>query len=107
MENLIIRHGDVVFYRVNEIPARLKEIKINGNEWVAAYGETTGHKHLLTCERMTIRQAENGRYFLSLEVDGTLTHEEHKTIVLPKGDYLVGSEQEMDWFTKTKRKVID
>lgn len=105
MENIKYRHGDVI---ISEAEGKFegKTIKHNGS-FVLAYGETTGHKHLLTCERMTIKQAENGRYFLSLEVEGKLSHEEHKTLTIPAGDYLVGNEREFDWFQKVSRKVVD
>jgi hypothetical protein len=101
----IIRHGDVIVEKFKG-SFEGKEVTHNGS-FVLAYGETTGHKHLLTCERMMIKQDINGRYFLHLETEGRLSHEEHKTLTIPAGDYLVGAEQEMDWFQKVARKVID
>jgi hypothetical protein len=44
----IIRSGDVILKSVVE-PKNLKSI-YKGNNFVLAYGETTGHKHLLIAE---------------------------------------------------------
>src|SRR5260221_656355 len=65
---------------------------------VLAEGSTTGHKHILNCRSMEIKQGEKGLY-LSLKKDGTLTHEEHNTLTLPKGTYFVGHEREVDHFS--------
>ena len=104
MNNTTYRHGDLFFKQVQKVEG--KEVKHNGS-FVLAEGETTGHKHLLTAERMEIRQAENGRFYLSLDSEGKITHEEHKTIVLPPGLYEMGNEREKDWFSGATRKVID
>ncbi len=107
MKNKVFRHGDISFKRVDKIPTDLKEIKILGNSWVVAEGETTGHKHLLTAERMVIKQANDGRFYLSLDSDGVITHEEHKTITIPVGDYVVINEREKDWFQGAVKRVVD
>lgn len=98
------RHGDLFFTPVDKLEG--SEVKHNGS-FVLAEGETTGHKHLLTADRMTIRKTEDGRFYLSLETPGTITHEEHKTIVLPPGIYEMGNEREKDWFSGAVRQVID
>ncbi len=100
----IFRHGDLTLRPVEKIEG--KEVKHNGS-FVVAEGETTGHKHLLTAERMVVRQDAEGRYYLDLGSDGKLTHEEHKTITLPAGKYEVIREREMDWFQKSVRRVVD
>ena len=104
MNNQTYRHGDLFFKPVDSIEG--KEVKHNGS-FVLAEGETTGHKHVITAERMEIRQAENGRFYLSLGTEGTISHEEHKTITLPPGLYEMGNEREKDWFSKSVRQVID
>lgn len=104
MSNQIYRHGDLFFKPVKKVEG--KEIKHQGS-FVLAEGETTGHKHVITAERMEIRQAENGRFYLSLGNGGTVTHEEHKTITLPPGLYEMGNEREKDWFNGAVRKVVD
>ncbi|MDE2218682.1 MAG: hypothetical protein KGJ58_04550, partial [Patescibacteria group bacterium] len=88
MKNSIFRHGDITLKRIDILPQESKEI-FKGNSWVAGYGETTGHRHLITAERMIVRQADNGRYYLSLGDSGVLTHEEHKTLTIPAGDIFI------------------
>ena len=102
--NTPIRHGDVNLHPVEKVEG--KEVVHNGS-YILAYGETTGHKHLLTCSKMKVLRADNGKFYLSLAEDGTLTHEEHKTLTIPAGDYAIVHEREMDWFSLTTRKVLD
>lgn len=102
--NTVVRHGDVVLYPVSASKVKGKVVKQNG-KFVLAEGSTTGHKHVLTA-KMEIKQDKKGVY-LSLKADGKLTHEEHATITLPKGNYFVGQEREVDNFTKTVRQVVD
>lgn len=104
MENNTFRHGDLFFKQVQE--AKGEEIRHDGS-FVLAEGETTGHKHVLTAERMVIRKSSDGRFYLCLGSIGTITHEEHKSITLPAGIYEMGNEREKDWFSLSVRQVID
>ena|SRR3990167_1666209 len=103
MKNILYRHGDLLLYPVKELKG--EEVKNNG-QFILAEGETTGHKHLLVADRMTIKQDQNG-YYISLEKPGTLTHEEHKTLEIQPGKYFVRKEREKDWFSQAVRKVQD
>jgi hypothetical protein len=100
--------GDVMFHPfIGNLPD--KTLKHTGS-FVLALGETTGHKHVITVERpdhMEMRQLENGEYVIVLSAAGTVTHEEHKMIVLEPGIYRVGKEREYDHFAHTVRSVID
>lgn len=103
----IFRHGDLVFEAYKGDDG--KELP-HTNSFVCAEGETTGHKHLLTVPKvddMEITQLPTGEYIFSLKTDGTLTHEEHKKIVLPQGKYIMRHEKEFDYFGQSIRKVID
>ena len=100
----IYRHGDIPFY-----PLKGKvegEIVRHNGSFVLAEGETTGHKHLLTCPRMEIRKVAGG-YILALVEEAQISHEDHKTIKLPAGNYFVGKEREVDHFVGAVRKVLD
>lgn len=81
------RQGDVLM-RSTRIPkdAELKTVK---GRAVMAYGEVTGHAHALMEVQDIELYEKDGRTFVRvLNSAGTpLTHEEHSTIVLPKGDY--------------------
>lgn len=102
--NNIYRHGDLFFRPVKNIEG--VEVEHRGS-FVLAEGETTGHKHVITAERMEIVQAPNGRCYLELGSEARVSHEEHKTIVIPPGKYEVGHEQEKDWFAGAVRRVVD
>lgn len=98
------RHGDIFFRKVEKVEGN--EVRHNGS-FVVAEGETTGHKHVVKSQGMEIRQTADGRFYISLTEAGTLSHEEHKTITLPVGDYEVSNEREKDWFSISVRKVVD
>lgn len=103
-----IRHGDINFHPVEKISG--KAVKHNG-VYVVGYGSTTGHSHTLTVKKpsdLTVKKDEKDEYYFYLLSDGKLTHEEHKTIVLPKGKYQQFQEEEVDHFAgSVTRKVID
>jgi len=108
MKNHYIRHGDVSFHPVEKATGEI--IKHNGS-FVVEYGEVTGHKHLLKVknpEDLEIRKDESGNYFFVLKSEATISHEEHKTLVIPAGTYQKKIEREMEWFGEaTVRQVVD
>jgi hypothetical protein len=107
--NIPIRNGDINFHPVDKREGDIIENK--DNKFVVGYGETTGHKHVLTVDRpqdMIISRDSLGNYYFEMLEDGILTHEEHKTIKLPKGIYRKFQEEEVDHFAgSVTRKVID
>ena len=104
--NLGIRHGDVELYPIKTLPRGLREIKVNGS-YVLALGSTTGHQHVLNSKGLKVYQGKVDKIFLKLKETGFATHEEHKKLSVLAGIYEVGHEQEFDWFSKTKRQVVD
>ena len=93
-----LRHGDINLHKVNKIEGEI--IKHNGS-FVVAEGETTGHKHRLMVENkkdLVIRKDSKGNFYFELLADGELTHEEHKTLIVPKGIYKEIREREVDHF---------
>ena len=90
MENKAYRQGDIYLKKVDEIPADAKEIK----DFVLAYGEVTGHKHQLQ-GKLKVRQRQEQKY-IEVEEDSELVHEEHATIQLEKGNYIVIRQREYD-----------
>ena len=99
----LYRHGDVVIREVDK--------KINGKEYgsyVLAEGETTGHKHLLTAvpsSMIVVCKDEKG-FFFSTQ-GAVITHEEHKEIKLPAGNYEVVIKREYDYFLEEIKQVKD
>lgn len=103
-----IRHGDLVFKKVKEFPSGLEKLKYSGS-FSLQEGETTGHHHLLVADKsdVEILQDKNGNYYISINGKAVMTHPEHKTIEIPKGNWKMEHEQEKDWFSLEVRQVID
>lgn len=100
--------GDVTFIK-NELILTGELEKHDGN-FVLALGEHTGHKHVITVERpedMKIQKLGFESFLISLLSSATITHEEHKPIVIEPGTYRVGKERELDHFSKVTRSVVD
>lgn len=102
------RHGDVDLHKVNK-KEKGEKLPHDGS-FVLAEGEATGHNHVISVPRiedMEIHKTADGGYLMTLRVDGTLTHPEHKTLTIPAGTYKVDREREYDWFSLATRRVID
>ena len=89
------RQGDIAF-----IPGKMqkngkKKILLDG---IIAKGEATGHSHRLLMEihGVNLFEEENGTMWIEV-ADGsqaTIVHEEHDTISLPVGEWLVRRQRE-------------
>jgi len=100
------QQGDVLFKRVDEVKG--KEVKAEMRGYVFAEGETTGHYHASVADKNVKMYEENGvKYFSVLDGEATVTHQEHGTVTLPKGNYQIGIVQEYDPFAKEINKVRD
>ena len=71
-------------------------------ERVLAWGEHTGHKHAVTVD---VYEREDGL----CEFGGatTITHEEHRPVVIPDGKWVSGQVQEFDHLEQHLRTVQD
>ncbi len=101
----IYRQGDVMMIEVKKIPAGLTELKLDGPV-ILAYGEVTGHKHQFM-DAMDVRMWGGGAGPRYLEVAGIkmLMHEEHSTVELPPGRYLIP--QQVEYTPAELRRVAD
>lgn len=103
----LFRHGDLGIKQISKLPKNLK--KLNSN--VLAEGEMTGHNHQLVAKRQDLIQlyedADGNKYFEVKEDEAKLTHQEHKTITIEKGFYVVTKEREYDPFLKEVKSVQD
>jgi len=76
------------------------------NDSVLAEGEVTGHAHRLpSCVDVYETPTVEREFLTPVEVD--LTHEEHKTVTLPPGEYVSDKVVEYDHFAEEARKVTD
>lgn len=102
-----VRQGDVFLVR-SAMPKKIKPVERDNGRVVLAYGEVTGHAHVLTAPEAELFTAEDNRRFLRI-MDGaypTLTHEEHGTIALEPGTYEVRIQRE--WTDQDEpRAVLD
>lgn len=99
-QNKYIRHGDLCFSLIAELPKEAVEI----SNLVLAWGEATNHAH-----RLNKGKVYNFQDSLIIEVEegAELTHEEHKTIRFSKGLYLMKRQRERDPFLENIRSVVD
>ena len=107
---MIQRQGDVIIKKVNGVKGKKKD------DLILAYGEITGHRHKLVCEKddATLYE-ENGILYLHVEADeawlyhGTdeqinrqvagqefdyVKEDCHKPQTLPKGDFEITIQRE-------------
>lgn len=93
-----VRQGDVL------VMAAPKELNVGGvlprdnrGRVILAAGEVTGHHHAIAdkeCELRTIEGTDD-RFLRIMAASGVdLVHEEHSTITLPPGDYVVRIQRE-------------
>ena len=98
---MFYQQGDVLIHRVTATKGK----KLN--HLTLAEGEATGHHHTITKGEAELYDHE-GTLFLKVKSDtAELTHQEHNTITLPKGDYKIGKVREYDHFQEETRNVRD
>ena len=105
LKKLYIADGkgcDALLDVVESIPENLKT-----HNGVIAEGETTGHAHRVDLTNVDVFVADDGTLYCQAKEEFTITHEEHKTITLPKGNYKVRRVQEFDHFAEEARSVKD
>lgn len=92
MEEQLYRQGDVLFRKIERIPDGERNQRVNG---VLAEGEVTGHKHAIAdLEAAGVFEVGEGLYLQVSEQGVSITHDEHKPISLPPGDYQVTIQRE-------------
>ncbi|GHJ45210.1 hypothetical protein Cs7R123_25520 [Catellatospora sp. TT07R-123] len=93
------RQGDVLVQPMarEALPVGLVDApRDRGNRMVLAYGEATGHAHVLTGDRVSLLcpPDDPGTLYVIVEGYGRLGHEEHGAIGLPVGSYKVIRQRE-------------
>ena len=91
----IYRQGDVLIVAADSIPAAATQVERDNGRIVLAYGEVTGHAHaILDREAELLAAPGTEDRFLRIMAAVELQHEEHATITLPPGDYIVRIQRE-------------
>lgn len=101
-----IRQGDVYLIPA-AIPANATPVPRDGGRVVLAYGEVTGHSHAIADRAAEQFEADNARFLRIVGVlDVDLAHEEHSTIAVSPGEWLVIAPRE--WTRDLgERRVVD
>lgn len=100
MKAALFRQGDVLLRRVNEVNGT----KVNHNG-ILAYGEVTGHKHVLSGLGVQFFES-SGQVAVEIPEVAELVHEEHEKLTIPKGKYEVIIQREFD-LVEGVREVLD
>ncbi len=95
------QQGDVLITKVSEVKGK----KLN--HLTLAEGEATGHHHTITKGEAELYEHEGTLFLKVLSDEAELTHQEHNTVVLPKGNYEVSRVREFDHFAEEARRVQD
>lgn len=99
MSGFMARQGDVLVFTADapEALAAYRRVRRVAGRVILAEGEATGHAHAIA-DRGCVLYEEPGLEdrFLQVLADGgvDLVHEEHQTIHLPPGDYVVRRQRE-------------
>src|SRR5262245_59409498 len=101
----MMRQGDVMLIPVISIPAGAKPGERDKDRIVLAYGEVTGHAHAIAEPGVQILEYEGTRYIRVPKEGARLSHEEHRQIAVPAGDYEVRIQRE--YIPRTTRYVKD
>ena len=87
---LPIRQGDVILQ-----PAQQPQGK-KLPHLTLAEGEVTGHSHRISDGKAELYEKDGTLYLRVLSQTATLTHEEHKAIKIPQGDWMVKIQREYE-----------
>ncbi len=104
----VVVHGDVLVQKIKELPEGFSSYK-KCDDNAVAYGEATGHVHLLDEGVVDVRQDPSNMMnrFIEIAETAVLKHQEHKQVTLPPGIYKSWPQEEYDPFTKKLRQVAD
>lgn len=115
MEMELIQQGDVLFFRIDSLPEGLT-VKEGARPGFVTFaeGEVTGHHHSAVigkvggCDTDNITLYEkDGVLYCAVAGETEVTHQEHRPVTLPPGNYRVGIVREYDPFEKEIRDVRD
>ena len=97
----LYRHGDLLIRQVDKIPESATQLSTN----IIAHGEN-GNTHKLHGSHQVYETPDNQMLFTAKQ-DVSLKHQEHNTLKISKGNYVVVHEQEYNPFKNIQEEVID
>lgn len=95
--------GDVPIVRRDALPAGCKPVKGN----ILRDGEVTGHHHIVdaSVEKFQLYTSPTGELWMELFADVAIRHQEHGTLIMPPGVYVIPEQVEYDG--AEERRVLD
>lgn len=105
----IARQGDILIVS-GAVPESAVPVEAEGGKLILARGEVTGHHHAVLEREATLfrpgEASELADSFLRVRSGGAvLTHQEHASIAIPAGDYIV--RRQVEWTPKEVVRVAD
>jgi hypothetical protein len=102
----LIQQGDVLIESCESMPGG-KIVEPTERGFVLAEGEATGHFHAIADVEGMECEEKDGMFFIKLDREKTVTHEEHNPVTVPPGIYRVRKVREYDHFAEEARNVAD
>ena len=102
------RLGDVLIERVPSLPANRTKLARENGRVILAHGEVTGHAHAISAANADLYSAVDSGDVTFLEIRDAmveLEHDEHATVTLPPGNYVVRRQRE--YTPEEIRRVAD
>lgn len=97
MKPFMARQGDVLIVSADAIANIGEIVPRDKGRIVLAYGEVTGHAHAILDREAELREipGTEDRFLRIMSQSGVeLKHEEHSTIIIPPGAYIVRRQRE-------------
>ena len=87
------RQGDVLLIPVSILPVGTVQVE-KGDVIILAFGEATGHRHVITDTTTMVFRGPTGDVFIDVTEHTEVSHQEHTAIALPPGKYRVIRQRE-------------
>ena len=97
----LYRHGDLLIKRVEQIPVNAISLSTN----IIAHGEN-GNTHQLHGSHQVFETPDKQMYFQANQ-EISLEHQEHDTLKISKGNYVIIHEREHNPFKDIQEEVLD
>ena len=97
----LYRHGDLLIKRVEQIPVNAISLSTN----IIAHGED-GNTHQLRGSHQVFETPDKQMYFQANQ-EISLEHQEHDTLKISKGNYVIIHEREHNPFKDIQEEVLD
>lgn len=102
---LQLRQGDVFLEEVAELPGGAINVKSTDGRHILAWGEATGHAHVVADPGVELYEVA-GERFLVVREPATLRHEEHNLLALPLATFRITLQREYDPAERRRARLV-